>query len=64
MIVDNRSNIDHEVRSNMDRRQNKALFGYNIPVPFLDGNGAYVDNDRRSASNNRRGRMRLIVNNG
>lgn len=47
LIIDDRVNISHAIRTKVSRRVNKILF-HLLKVPFKDSNDILVDIDRRS----------------
>ena len=52
LIVDDRNNPLHAIRTRGGRRVNKALF-YSLARPFKDSNGRWVSVDRRSGNERR-----------
>ena len=52
LIVDDRVNISHAIRTKNSRRVNKILF-HLLKVPFKDSDDILVDVDRRSSYDRR-----------
>ena len=52
LIIDDRTNPSHAIRTKSGRRINKILF-HLLKRPFKDSNGRWVNMDRRSGSDRR-----------
>lgn len=52
IVVDDRVNASHAIRTKVNRRTNKILF-HLIKLPFKDSEGVLVSRDRRSGHDRR-----------
>ena len=51
LIVDDRDDAAHIIRSKVERRKSKTLF--HLLTPFRDSSGQWVNEDRRSGGDRR-----------